>query len=158
MRSRTRYGRYSRHTYHSPRRTIEPIPPTVSGMVEGLHHVAIAVSDIPRAASFYEEVLGFHLVGSDDPEKTPETADYFWIGIGDDEWMNLADRPDATPDCPGEKDDPHLVFHAIEDEIHITKQRLADRNVEVRESGPSIYFQDPDSNFLELTHWNGPGT
>lgn len=127
-------------------------------MVEGLHHAAIAVSDIPRAATFYEEVLGFCLIGPDDPEKTPETADYFWIDIGDGEWMNLADRPDMTPSYPEENDDPHLAFRATEDEISTIKQRLIDRNVEVRESGPSIYFRDPDSNFLELTHWTGPDT
>lgn len=46
-------------------------------MVDGIHHAALAVSDIPPAVSFYEEVLGFHPLGPDDPDRTIETAEYF---------------------------------------------------------------------------------
>lgn len=56
---------------------------------------------------------------------------------------------------PSGKNDPHLALRATEDEISTVKQRLVERDVEVRESRTSIYFHDPDGNFLELTHWNG---
>ena len=125
-------------------------------MVEGFHHAALAVSDVPSAVSFYEEVLEFRPVGPDDSENTVETADYFWMKIKDGEWVNFADRPDATTDHPRENDDPHLAFRTTEEEISTVKQRLADRDVEVRETRTSIYFHDPDDNFLELTHWDGP--
>ena len=126
-------------------------------MVEGVHHAAVAVSDIPCAVSFYQEVLGFGPIGPDHSENTIETANYFWMDIGGGEWMNLADRPDATPDLPGENDDPHLAFRATEDEMTTIKHRLTHRNMEVHETQTSIYFHDPDGNFLEVTHWNGPG-
>lgn len=124
-------------------------------MVDGTHHAALAVSDIPRAGSFYEEISRFSPIGPDSSENTIETANYFWMDIGGDEWLNFSVRPDATPDHPG-KNDPHLAFRATEDEISTVKQRLVEGDVEVRESRTSIYFHDPDGNFLELTHWNGP--
>jgi catechol 2,3-dioxygenase-like lactoylglutathione lyase family enzyme len=127
-------------------------------MVDGIHHAALAVSDLPRAVSFFEDVLGFAPVGPDDPASTLETADYYWMDAGDGVWLNLADRPDATPDHPGEPDDPHLAFRATEDEIDAVVRRLSARHVAVHESRTSVYFHDPDGNFLELTHWSGPDT
>jgi catechol 2,3-dioxygenase-like lactoylglutathione lyase family enzyme len=125
-------------------------------MVDGVHHAALAVSDIPRAVSFYEDVLGFTPVGPDDPRNTIKTADYFWMDIGGGEWLNLAVRPDATPAHPGEKDDPHLAFRATETEIDAINRRVTDRGLPLHETQTSIYFRDPDGNFLELTDWSGP--
>ena len=125
-------------------------------MVQGFHHAGIAVADIPRAVSFYEDVLEFEPLGPDDPEKRIETAAYFWMAITGTEWVNLAERPDATPDHPGDRDDPHLAFSATDDEISTVEQRLTDRGVAVHETRSSIYFHDPDGNFLELTRWSGP--
>lgn len=126
-------------------------------MVQRFHHAGVAVANIPRAVSFYEDVLEFEPLGPDDPENSIETAAYFWMAITETEWVNFAERPDATPDHPGKKDDPHLAFYATEDEINTVKQRLTDRDVAVHETRTSIYFHDPAGNFLELTHWNGPG-
>jgi catechol 2,3-dioxygenase-like lactoylglutathione lyase family enzyme len=125
-------------------------------MVGGIHHATLAVSDLPRAVSFYSSTLGLTLVGPDDSENTVETADYVWMDIGDGEWINFAYRPDATPNHPGEKDDPHLAFRATEEDIETVKRRLVEQDVEVHETRTSIYFHGPDGNFLELTYWNGP--
>jgi hypothetical protein len=73
------------------------------------------------------------LIGPDDPEKTLKTANYFWMDIGDGERMALVDRPDATPDYLGRKDDPQLAFQSTEDEIYTVTRRLADWDVAMRE-------------------------
>jgi hypothetical protein len=76
--------------------------------------------------------------------------------IENGERINFANLQDETLDHPGENNDSHLAFRTTEEEISTVKQRLASRSVKVRETRTSIYFRDPDDNFLELTHWNGP--
>jgi catechol 2,3-dioxygenase-like lactoylglutathione lyase family enzyme len=127
-------------------------------MVDGIHHAAIAVSDVPRAVSFFADVVEFVPVGPDDPERTPETAGYYWMDVGGGTWLNLADRPDATPAHPGDLDDPHIAFRATADEIDAVVRRLSARDAAVHESRTSVYFHDPDGNLLELTRWDGPDT
>jgi catechol 2,3-dioxygenase-like lactoylglutathione lyase family enzyme len=130
-------------------------------MIRGIHHTALAVSDIPRACSFYETVLGFEPVGPDDHENTVETATYYWLDIGGGEWLNLAHRPDAVPDPelddpPGKLDDPHLAFRVTDEERARVEDRLRERGVPFHESTTSMYLRDPDGNLLELTTWAGP--
>ena len=125
-------------------------------MIRGIHHTALAVTDIPRASSFYEAVLGFEPVGPDDPTNTVETAAYYWLEIGEGEWLNLAHRPDAVPESTGKLDDPHLAFRATDERRARVERRLRDRGVPFHESTTSTYFRDPDGNLLELTSWDGP--
>lgn len=125
-------------------------------MPNGVHHAALAVSDIPRAVSFYDDILDFDPVGPDDPERDVETADYYWLAAGDEQWLNLAERPDATPDRSTAIDDPHLAFRATAAEIRTVEERLADRDLAVETSRTSVYVRDPDGNLLELTRWSGP--
>lgn len=125
-------------------------------MVDGLHHAALAVSDIPRAVAFFEDVLGFSPVGPDDETNTIDTATYFWMDIGGGEWLNLSHRPDALPAYPGQQDDPHLAFESTAAAIETVERRLAERGVETETSATSLYFHDPDGDFLELTEWVGP--
>ena len=41
--------------------------------------------------------------------------------------------------------------------LGLTYFELAERFIhEVRESETSVYFRDPDGNFVEVTHWHGP--
>lgn len=96
------------------------------------------------------------LIAVDGSEKTIETADYFWIDIGNDEWIDFADRPDVTPDHPGENDGPHLAFRATEDEISAIEQWVAHRGLGNHEPQTSIYLHNPDDNYLELPDWCGP--
>lgn len=125
-------------------------------MVDGFHHAAIPITDIPRTIEFYEEIVGLEPVGPDDPERTAETATYYWMAVDDDQWVNFAVRPDATPDLPGELDDPHVAFRADKNEVHRIQERLAEHDIDVTETQTSIYFHDPDGNHIEVTHFEGP--
>ena len=125
-------------------------------MVQRFHHAGIPVSDLPRAVAFYDEVLGFDPLGPADPSETIETATYFWMAITDGEWLNFAVRPDATPDPPYQKDDPHLGYYASESETEAIADRLRDRDIDVREVSTGIYFHDTEGNYVEVTHWDGP--
>ncbi|MFB6193647.1 MAG: VOC family protein [Halobaculum sp.] len=124
-------------------------------MLDGFHHASLAVADVPRAVSFYQEVLGFEPVGPDDPTNDVETATDYWLAAGADEWVLLADRPDATPDHD-ERDDPHLAFRADEAAIRRVRTRLTDRDVPHRTVETGVYFHDPAGNYLEVTNWEGP--
>jgi catechol 2,3-dioxygenase-like lactoylglutathione lyase family enzyme len=125
-------------------------------MVSGFHHAALAVSNLERAVEFYADVLDWEPLGPDDPEKSIDTADYYWMRISAGEWANLAERPDATPEPTGQTDDPHLAFSATEEETAALADRLRERGVDVREEATGIYFHDPDGNYFEVTHWQGP--
>jgi catechol 2,3-dioxygenase-like lactoylglutathione lyase family enzyme len=125
-------------------------------MDRGIHHVALAVSDIPAAVSFYAETLGFEPLGPDDPETTIETAEYFWFSVDSDQWLNLAAKPEATPDDEGLYDDPHIAFGASEAAIDDLTEQITNHDIDVRRTETSVYFRDPDGNFLEFTHWSGP--
>lgn len=125
-------------------------------MPDGFHHAAIAVSDIPRAVSFYEGVLDCRPVGPDDPANDRETAQYFWLAVSEESWLNLADRPSAIPEGTGAMDDPHVAFAVEEDELATIRERLDERGIESQQTETSLYFRDPDGNYLEATHFDGP--
>ena len=109
-----------------------------------------------NAVSVYAETLGFEPLGPDDPETTIETAEYFWFSVDSDQWLNLAEKPNATPDDEGSYDDPHVAFDASEAAIDDLTEQITNYDIDVRRRETSVYFRDPDGNFLELTHWNGP--
>ena len=125
-------------------------------MVDSFHHLSLAVSDIPRAVSFYQEVLGIDPVGPDDSDAEIETATYYWMTVSHDQWLMLAERPDATPTEPTATDDPHVAFRGDEETITAVERRLDDRDMEYRSVGTGVYFHDPDTNYIEVTDFAGP--
>lgn len=141
-------------------------------MPAAFHHAAVAVSDLAVAVPFYEDVLGLDPVGPDDPDADVETAAYYWMAVGDDQWLNLARRPDSTPVGTGDAgtdaetppvngergalDDPHLALRVSEAEQAGIRNRALERDVDVHESPTSLYLRDPDGNLLEATVWDGP--
>ncbi len=121
---------------------------TVPGPVKGLQRAVLAVSDVQRARSFYEEVLGCRPV--DPVADDADVEDGLVLAVGDGR-VTLADRPNATPDVVDPDAEPCLAIRATDDHISTVRERLSDQGVQVRDVGAALRFPDPDGNILELT-------
>ena len=122
-------------------------------MIQGLDHVAIAVSDIPASIEFYVQVLRMRPVDS----SIPTESDFYWLNFGPAQTLNLSLNPAQTPKALGQNLDwtrtPHLAFSAPESFLAEVEMRLTERHVTSKRSKTGLYFTDSDGNFLELTCW-----
>ena len=115
------------------------------GIIQGLYEVAIRVKDLPKAESFYREVLGLE-VGLRD-EKRP----WVFLRAGGSAGMIVLQQE------PGDWPTQHVAFTVDEADIERAAVSLRERGVTVE--GPvvhdwmpakSLYFSDPDGHDLEL--------
>lgn len=113
--------------------------------IRGLYEVAIPVKDLPRAETFYRDVLGLE-VGLRD-ERRP----WLFLRAGGQAGVLLLQED------KGEWPAQHLAFTVDADEIDHAAATLREHGVTVR--GPvfhawmpamSVYFTDPDGHHLEL--------
>ncbi len=122
-------------------------------MIQGFDHAALSVADLPRAAAFYQDVLGMRPVDTRDPA----VSSYFWLNFGPMQTLNLTLAPQLTPKALAVKTDlnvsPHLAFAAPEAFLELLSQRLEVCRVPFHRSQTGLYFSDPDGNFLEVTCW-----
>ena len=122
-------------------------------MIQGLDHAALTVSDLPRAVSFYRDVLGLRPVDARDPA----TSSYFWLNFGPGKTLNLTLAPQRTPKALGLTADlntsAHLAFAAPEAFLAELEARLAEYGIKLHRSQTGVYFCDLDGNFLEVTCW-----
>ncbi len=110
--------------------------------VKRLGHIAIRVSDINRAKSFYLS-LGMKLIWDD------EDWCYLEAGPGKDGLALLGPKYKVAG--------PHFAFHFTEKrEIEEIHRQLNDAGVQIgslhdhRDGTASFYLQDPDGNWLEM--------
>jgi catechol-2,3-dioxygenase len=112
---------------------------------EGLDHVALAVSDLDRAETFYHEVLGLDRVIPEwDPPRVMASE-----GSGVALFPDGGDVPDAPPRIL------HVAFRVDREAFEAAQTELSDRGIDTSFSdhgaSHSIYFEDPDGHRLELT-------
>ncbi len=125
-------------------------------MIQGFDHAALAVSDLPRAVSFYRDVLGLRPVDTSDPATSSH-----WLNFGPGQTLNLTLAPERTPKALGLETDlntsAHLAFAAPEAFLVELERRLVEHGVTPHRSRTGVYFCDPDGNFLEVTCWREKG-
>ena len=120
--------------------------------LEGIDHVALAVSDVERAAQWYIDVLGFEYRYKDVWDGIPT-----FIGKGTTAIAlfppRSSARSTATPQTPIRM--LHLAFRADRKNFLAAQQELKRRGIEFEfqdhEISHSIYFRDPDGHQLEIT-------
>ena len=113
--------------------------------IRGIYEVAIRVKDLPRAESFYTEVLGL-VEGIRD-----ERRNWVFLRAGGNAGMIVLQEDKG--DWPKQ----HFAFTVAESDIEQAANILRKKGIEVE--GPvlhdwmpakSIYFDDPDGHALEL--------
>jgi catechol 2,3-dioxygenase-like lactoylglutathione lyase family enzyme len=114
---------------------------------EGLDHIAIAVSDLERAETFYCDVLGLERVHEEwDPPRVLASG-----GSG----MALFPAGMHGDDVVGAPGILHFAFRVDREAFEAAQTELSQRGIEFRFSdhgaAHSVYFSDPDGHRLELT-------
>ena len=86
-----------------------------------------------------------------------ETSSFYWLNFGAGQTLNLCLNPGDTPNAKSEYLDwdrtPHIAFVTSESFIKAVETKLDANGTVYKRSGSSLYFTDPDGNFLELTFW-----
>ena len=113
-----------------------------------LHHLAIQVFDLERAAHFYQ-----HLFGLTETRRQPHSL---WLDLGGAVLMLERCAQEATP-SPWKSEQPGLLvlaLHIEPGERDAFKDRLQASQVTLEhETKFSLYFRDPDGNRLAVSHY-----
>ncbi|RXF72867.1 VOC family protein [Hansschlegelia zhihuaiae] len=118
----------------------------------GLDHYAVNVADLQRAADWYENILGFHVL-----QKWNTT---WMVGRGNIK-VGLFLRPNAKPqpDIDNTVLIQHIAFLVDGDKFARVHQFLNEKGIETE--GPddsgiafSIFFKDADGHSLEVTAYH----
>ena len=118
--------------------------------VERIDHVVLRARDVPRLVSFYEGALGMHV------ERRLERIGLVQLRAG----ASLLDVvPAKAGDAVGGRNMDHLCFRIDPFDLGEIRARLAPFGIAPGEivdrygaegTGPSIYFDDPEGNQVEL--------
>lgn len=120
--------------------------------LEGIDHVALAVSDVQRAAQWYIDVLGFEYRYKDAWDGVPT-----FIGKGTTAIALFAPRSSARSTSTSQTPIRmlHLAFRADRKNFLAAQTELKRRGINFEfqdhEISHSIYFRDPDGHELEIT-------
>jgi catechol 2,3-dioxygenase-like lactoylglutathione lyase family enzyme len=121
---------------------------------KGLVHFTIPVKDIQRSKQFYQDILGFEVVG--------ENNHMVFCKAQDDHFVLTHSEQPVDPNV-GDKHEIHHAFYVDPDEYDRAVTYLAGKGItffkeEQREkgvfTGRSGYFHDPDRNVIELLDSN----
>jgi catechol 2,3-dioxygenase-like lactoylglutathione lyase family enzyme len=109
----------------------------------GIHHVAIAVTDLEDASRFYEEVLGFAR-RDDRPDLAVAGA---WLDTGSGQQLHLLQAE------PAENVGQH--FAVLVDDLDARVAELRQMGIDISDPSPvgrarQSFLRDPSGNVVEL--------
>lgn len=116
--------------------------------IAGFHHAGFMVTDVARAAAFYEGVLGLRAL--------PRPAFDFdgrWYDLGNGQQLHLMSI-ERMPGNTGQAGfDHHLALRVTD--LQEAERQLAAHGVEFargsgRSGNPQLFIRDPDGNMIEL--------
>jgi catechol 2,3-dioxygenase-like lactoylglutathione lyase family enzyme len=120
--------------------------------IEGIDHIALAVSDVERSVAWYKEVLGLERRYEDAWGSYPAM-----VGVGTTSIALFpVEGPVAKP-SPGRDvlAMRHFAFRADRANFDLARRELSQRGIplEAQHHGvsESIYFHDPDGHEVEIT-------
>jgi glyoxylase I family protein len=123
----------------------------------GVHHLAIAVHDLPATASFYRDVLGLPVLRRWPATDGASIDRSIWLDLGGGAGGFLA--LERTTAGPPERDDqtPGLQMLALRITVAARaewERRFAFAGVPVvHRTAYTIYVRDPEGNRIGLSHW-----
>jgi glyoxylase I family protein len=116
--------------------------------ISGFHHAGFLVTDVERAAEFYERVLGLSLLPRPDlgfPGR--------WYDLGNGHQLHLM----SVNQMPGHADPPRHDRHIAltvpniqETEAALQKMGVTVNYGSGRAGAPQLFVRDPDGNTIEL--------
>lgn len=126
--------------------------PTVTRpKILGVAHMAVFVSDLPNARTFYEDLLGF-----DEPFTLPKpdgSVEIAFVKINDRQWIELFTAPTA-----GEGQLNHVALYT--DDADRMRNYLASKGVTVpdrvgkqRTGNKNFMIKDPDGHNVEIVEY-----
>eukprot|EP00892_Ulva_mutabilis_P004573 jgi/Ulvmu1/2488/UM137_0014.1 len=123
-----------------------------SGVIKGVHHVALLCEDLETSMDFYVRVLGLTVNPHRPDDKLPYRG--AWLNIGP-EMIHLMELPnpddlDGRPEHGGR--DRHFCMGIDAGGVTPLMERLDQAGIEYTKSKsgrPAIFFRDPDMNCLE---------
>ena len=123
--------------------------------LEGIDHVALAVSDVERSAAWYIDVLGFERRYPGMWEGVPVFIGKGTTAIALFPGPPRDDSSSSQPDRPNEADMLHLAMRADRKNFLAAQEELRKRGIKFEfhdhEISHSIYFRNPDGHRLEIT-------
>lgn len=119
-------------------------------MISGIHHATFLTSDLVKARTFYEGVLGLQL----DPKRPQMSFDGMWFDIAPRQQLHLMllPNPEAGLQRPlhGGRD-RHVAF--LVSDLSGLSERLEQAGVAYTQSQSgrrALFCRDPDGNALEF--------
>lgn len=116
--------------------------------IAGFHHAGLMVTDVARAAAFYEGVLGLQALPRPD-----FGFDGRWYDLGHGHQLHLMSI-EQMPGNTGQAGFDHHIALQVAD-IHEAERQLVAHGIEFargsgRSGNPQLFIRDPDGNMIEL--------